>query len=50
MTEPTTAHIVLSGALAITLGLLVRAFYVRRVPTIRSVIQAEKKHIVRICN
>ena len=34
---------VLSAALAITLGLLVRALCVRRVPTIRSVIQAEKK-------
>ena len=50
MTEPTTAHIVLTGALAIALGLLARALCIRRVPTIRSVIQAEKKHFVRICN
>lgn len=50
MTEPTTVHVVLSGALAITLGLLVRALWIRRVPTIRSAIQAEKKHIVWIFN
>ena len=50
MTEPTTVHIVLSGALAITLGLLVRALCVRRVPTLRSVIQVEKERIVRVCN
>ena len=49
MIDPTSAHIVLSAALAITLGLLVRVLCVRRVPTIRSVIQAEKKHVVRIC-
>ena len=50
MTESTAVHIVLSGALAITLGLLVRALCIRRVLTIRSVIQAEKERIVRICN
>ena len=50
MTEPTTAHIVLTGALPITLGLLVRALCVRRVPTIQSVIQTEKERIARICN
>ena len=49
MTEPTTAHIVLSGALAITLGLLVRALCLRRVPTIRSVVQAERNRVFRIC-
>ena len=49
MTEPTTACFVLTGALAITIGLLVRAFRTSRVPTIRSVIQAEKRHLVRIC-
>ncbi len=49
MIDPTSAHIVLSVALAITLGVLVRVLRVRRVPTIRSVIQAEKKHVVRIC-
>ena len=49
MIDPTSAHIVLSAALAITLGLLVRVLCVRRVPTIRSVIQAERKHVVRVC-
>ena len=49
MTEPTTAYIFLRGALAITLGLLVRGFYTLRVPTIRSVVQAERKQILRIC-
>ena len=49
MIDPTSAHIVLSAALAITLGVLVRVLCVRRVPTIRSAIQAEKKHVVRIC-
>ena len=50
MIDPISAHIVLSAALAITLGVLVRVLCVRRVPTIRSVIQAEKQHIVRIFN
>ena len=49
MTEPTTAYVVVTGALAITVGLLVRAFRTCRVPTIRSVIQAERRHFVRIC-
>ena len=49
MTEPTTADAVLTGALARTVGFLVRAFRTCRVPTIRSVIQAEKRHFVRIC-
>ncbi|MCY4595113.1 MAG: hypothetical protein OXC19_09985 [Bryobacterales bacterium] len=49
MIDPTSAHIVLSAALAITLGVLVRVLCVRRVPTIRSAIQAEKKRVARIC-
>ena len=49
MIDPTSAHIVLSVALAITLGVLVRVLCVRRVPTIRSAIQAERKHVIRIC-
>ena len=49
MMDPASAHIVLSAALAITLGALVRVLCVRRVPTVRSVIQAEKKQVVRIC-
>ena len=49
MTEPTTIYIVLSGALAMTLGLLVRAFCIRRGPTIRSVLQAERKQIFQTC-
>lgn len=49
MTESTAAHIILGGALAITLGLLVRALCVRRVPTPRSVIRAERRRIVRTC-
>ena len=49
MIDPTSAHIVLSAALAITLGVLVRVLCVRRVPTIHSAIQAEKKHVARIC-
>ena len=49
MTEPITAQIILGAALAITLGLLVRALRVRRAPTPRSVIRAEGKRIVRIC-
>ena len=49
MIDPTSAHIVLSAALAITLGVLVRVLCVRRGPTIRSAVQAEKKHVVRIC-
>ena len=49
MIDPTSAHVVLSAALAITLGVLVRVLCVRRVPTIRSAIQAEKKRVVRIC-
>ena len=49
MTEPTTAHIILSGALTITLGLLVHALCLRRVTTFRSVVQAERNRIFRIC-
>ena len=49
MTEPTTAYIVLIGTLAMILGLLARAFYIRRAPTIRSVLQAERKEILRTC-
>ena len=49
MIAATSAHIVLSAALAITLGMLVRVLCVRRGPTIRSAIQAEKKHVVRVC-
>ena len=49
MTEPITAQIILGAALAITLGLLVRALRVRRAPTPRSVIRAEAKRIFRIC-
>ena len=49
MTEPITAQIVLGAALAMTLGLLVRALCARRAPTPRSVTRAEGKRIVRIC-
>ena len=49
MIDPTSAHIVLSAALGIALGVLVHLLRVRRVPTICSVSQAEKKHVVRLC-